>query len=292
MTKTPKAVALGNALRVARKDRRYSLRECAHKVGCDISVLSRWETGDRVPAPEVVGHILGALAVRGPVLKGIMSLTRDIEAPFWVAGTPVERERQLVAYGEFERDAEEITLVSPLTIPELLRTPDTTAAVVRSQGVAEDGIADQVASIVARQQNLVGADRPAKVTAFIGATALRQTFGSPRAALAQLGHLIAMAAHPTIVVRAIRDSGDTCPPTQTSTLLHSRDLHTAITDCHPSPVWAHLPDHLRPQKRAIARLFEHALPPDESLGFISNLAHRHRDRTDPDFHDARAPGDR
>lgn len=49
MARTPKARALGAALRQAREDKNLLLRELATAINRDIGVLSRWGTGERTP---------------------------------------------------------------------------------------------------------------------------------------------------------------------------------------------------------------------------------------------------
>jgi len=51
MARTPKARALGAALRQAREEKHLLLREVAASINRDIGVLSRWETGERTPNP-------------------------------------------------------------------------------------------------------------------------------------------------------------------------------------------------------------------------------------------------
>ncbi|HEX3649561.1 MAG TPA: helix-turn-helix transcriptional regulator, partial [Pseudonocardiaceae bacterium] len=49
--RTPRARALGNALREARLAQDIGLRQFAKALGRDAGLLSRWETGDRAPVP-------------------------------------------------------------------------------------------------------------------------------------------------------------------------------------------------------------------------------------------------
>ncbi|MEU5851082.1 helix-turn-helix domain-containing protein, partial [Saccharopolyspora shandongensis] len=65
MTRTPKGRALGNALRAARQEQGLTVRGFAAQLGRDPGVLSRWETGDRIPKPEQVAQILTSLGVNG-----------------------------------------------------------------------------------------------------------------------------------------------------------------------------------------------------------------------------------
>lgn len=59
--RTPKARALGKALRKVREERGYGLREFAKVLERDPGVLSRWETGERIPSPDQVAQYLTRL---------------------------------------------------------------------------------------------------------------------------------------------------------------------------------------------------------------------------------------
>jgi len=83
MTRTPKAHALGTALRDARERQKLSTRELADRIGRNHGEISRWETGDRTPKPENVAQVLTALGIVGEQYDDIMSLTYDTRAPLW-----------------------------------------------------------------------------------------------------------------------------------------------------------------------------------------------------------------
>ena len=90
MTRTPKARALGSALRAAREDRGLKLRQLAIQINRDPGILSRWETGERTPKPENVSQILTALGVNGAHYDEIMTLAYRTDEPQWAATTQPE----------------------------------------------------------------------------------------------------------------------------------------------------------------------------------------------------------
>ena len=65
--RTPKARALGSAMRKAREERGLTLRAFAAQLGRDPGVLSRWENGERTPRVDQVAQILTLLGYRGQV---------------------------------------------------------------------------------------------------------------------------------------------------------------------------------------------------------------------------------
>ncbi|MBB4689841.1 helix-turn-helix domain-containing protein [Amycolatopsis jiangsuensis] len=72
---------LGAALRAARKNAHWGVRELARRVGVHPAVISSWELGHRTPKPLDVAGILGALGVVGEQRQWIlrMALTADLD---------------------------------------------------------------------------------------------------------------------------------------------------------------------------------------------------------------------
>src|SRR3989337_651234 len=122
MARTPKAQALGAALRQAREDKELLLRELAAMIQRDIGVVSRWETGNRTPKPEQVAQILTKLEVDGERYDEIMTLAYGTNESQWVAITLPEQRQQMAALVDWEQRATRIVEVSPLLVPGLLQT--------------------------------------------------------------------------------------------------------------------------------------------------------------------------
>src|ERR1700743_2403489 len=107
--RSPRARALGKALRDARLDKKLGLREFAKSLGRDPSLLSRWETGDRTPPPTEVAQILGNLRITGKRYDEIIELAHGADDPLWLATTLPEQRAQLAALLDFESTASVIT---------------------------------------------------------------------------------------------------------------------------------------------------------------------------------------
>src|SRR5262245_47523636 len=108
MARTPKARALGAALRQAREENHLLLRELGSAINRDIGVISRWETGERTPKPEQVAQILTTLGVNGERYDEIMTLAYGTDQSQWVATTLPEQKQQTVAYLDWEQNASRI----------------------------------------------------------------------------------------------------------------------------------------------------------------------------------------
>ncbi|HET9141876.1 helix-turn-helix transcriptional regulator, partial [Actinophytocola sp.] len=204
MARTPKARALGAALRQARGDRNLLLRELATEINRDIGVLSRWETGDRTPKPEQVAQILTKLGIAGPRYDEIMTLAYRTDESQWVANTQPERRQQMAAYLEWERNATHIVEVAPLLIPGLLQTGEYTRAIMTAAGVPKNEIESRVTTRIQRR-DVITRPKPAELLVLLGRCALSQDVGGRRVTIEQLKHLLEMAARTNIELRIVPD---------------------------------------------------------------------------------------
>jgi transcriptional regulator with XRE-family HTH domain len=188
-TVTSKGMALGAALREARTAAGYdNLTRFADLLGKPSATLSRWETGQRAPRPEDVARILTILGISGDRYEDILALTRNTDAPSWLAISLPEQRRQMEALLRFERDAEKITTVSPLLVPGWLQTPAYVRAIITAGGVPEGEIESRIAIRLGRREVL----RHTKMSAYIGQAALMQHVGGQDVLRHQLEFLLGM----------------------------------------------------------------------------------------------------
>ena len=112
MSRTPKALALGAAIREARVERGMVLRDVAALVNHNSGILSRWENGERIPRPEHVARLLTKLGVDGERFDEIMALTYGTTEPTWRASNHFEYRQQMAAFEDWERNATSIVEVA------------------------------------------------------------------------------------------------------------------------------------------------------------------------------------
>lgn len=198
-SRTPKARALGAALSEARDAAGHGLRAFAKIIDKDPSLLSRWESGERIPKETDVARILAALGINGQRYEEILELARDTDAPRWIAVSLPEQRQHMNALLRFERDASSITDVTPLLPTGLLQTADCIRAIMVSGGVPEDEIESRIRLRLGRQQVL----ESVSLTAVLGEPVLHQELGGRSVLLGQLRHLLVMADHPNVDLRVI-----------------------------------------------------------------------------------------
>lgn len=200
MATTPKARALGTALRGARERHEWTTRDLAERIGRNHGEISRWETGDRTPKPEYVAQILTALGIIGDAFDEIMSLAHDTTAPLWVAATLPAQRQQLAAFIAMEDSAAMISHVSPLLIPGQLQTRNYADAIMSAGNLSSEEAVTRVAIRMGRR-DILTRDNPIKYAAFIGEAAIGQIIGDRSVMVEQFRHLLKMASLPNVVVR-------------------------------------------------------------------------------------------
>jgi hypothetical protein len=154
-------------------------------------MISRWETGDKVPTIAQVAQILNALEVTGDRYDDIIALAERPFDPQWLATGLPGQQQQLTTLLEYESMATRITAVHPLLIHGMLQTADYVRAVMRGAKVPAIELEQRVAVRLGRRDALTRT-RPAQLTAIIGEAALRGRIGGPEIMLDQLRHLLIM----------------------------------------------------------------------------------------------------
>jgi transcriptional regulator with XRE-family HTH domain len=198
--RSPKARALGAALRTEREERNWGLRQLASQIGCAPGTLSRWETGERMPKRADVARILTLLGVEGQRHDEIVDMTGATADSRWLAVTLPEQRQQLAALLECERTATSIFHMAPLLIPGILQTTPYIRAIMTAGGVPADEVETRIAIRIGRRELLTCPDAP-RITSVIGEAALRQEIGSPSTMISQLGHLLEMSKHENVDIR-------------------------------------------------------------------------------------------
>lgn len=285
MARTPKAQALGAALRQAREDRKLLLRELAAMIKRDIGVVSRWETGDRTPKPEQVAQILTKLEVDGERYDEIMTLAYGTNESQWMATTLPEQRQQLAALVDWEHRATRIQELAPLLVPGILQTGDYVRGIMTAAGVPEDEIALRVAARLGRA-DAITKRKPAELSVFLGQAALNQDIGGRTTMLGQLDHLLQMAARPNVDLRIVPDHRGWHPGLEGPFVLidaarPTSSRRAAVTSAsivfvatRRSDLMLHEDQDVAAYRRALDRVRDVSLAPEPSAKFISEVRKR------------------
>lgn len=280
MARTPKARALGAALRQAREDKHKLLRELGTTLNRDIGVISRWETGERTPKPEQVAQILTYLGVNGERYDQIMTLAYGTNESQWVATTLPEQKQQMVAYVDWEQNARRIVQIAPLLIPGLLQTGAYAQAIMIAPGsdVPPGEVAARVKSRIGRKEVLTE-HNSAELLVLLGRAALNQGVGGQQVMVGQLDHLLEMAARPNIEIRIVPDDKGWHPGLEGAfALIESSHASVVFVETRRSDLMLHQDSDIAAYKRAIDRIAKLSLQPDVSASFIADLRNRMENR--------------
>jgi len=277
MARTPKARALGAALRAAREEKQLLLRQVAAAINRDIGVMSRWETGERTPKPEQVAQILTTLGVNGDRYEDIMTLAYGTNESQWVAITLPEQRQQMAAYVDWEQSATRIVEVAPLLIPGLLQTADYIKAIMTDAGVPTGEIALRVTTRLGRREAITK-PKPADLLVLLGQAALNQDIGGKQVTVTQLKYLLEMAARPNIQLRIIPDHCGWHPGLEGAFALiesSAKDKGAIVfVGNRRTVLMLHEDRDMNAYKRAIDRIMSLSLQPDVSAGLIRDLIKR------------------
>ena len=266
MARTPKAQALGAALRRARELQGLTTRDLATRIGRNHGEISRWETGDRAPKPEHVAQVLTALTIIGDPYDEVMSLAYDTNAPLWVATTLPALRQQFAAYMEMEQRAVEIIEVLPSLIPGLLQTRRYAHAVMSN--LPPDEIVTRVNIRIGRQDVITRED-PVRLTAFIGEAAIHQSIGDRSIMIEQFQHLLKMSQRTNIRVRVMPFNSGWHPGIEGPFIFfHPENL--VHLELRRSLVFLHEQDDVHPYKAALNAIDKVALAPEASARLITD----------------------
>lgn len=268
--RTPKARALGAALRKAREQRGYGLREFAKVLERDPGVLSRWETGDRIPSPDQAAQYLTRLEVIGEQYEEIMELTRATDEPRWLAISLPEQRQQFDALLDFEQHASTITNLAPMLVPGLLQTSEYIRSIMSAGEVPEREIPRRLALRIGRRDVLTRPD-PVMLVAFVGESALRQLIGTREVMAEQLRHLRDATAWPNVDLRVVPFDSGWHPALEGPCLVVDSNesepvVHLSLRD---SVLFLHEEDDVNRYRQAIEKVERVALTPQDSSEVIA-----------------------
>ncbi|WP_018686018.1 Scr1 family TA system antitoxin-like transcriptional regulator [Actinokineospora enzanensis] len=280
MSSTPRAVALGVTIRQLRRETKLSLRELADRIDRDFPTLSRWETGERIPKPQHVTHILAALGVNGTRFRRVMRLCDDLDHPTWIATTDEEHHVQRDAYLALATVATHVTELAPRAIPPLLRTREVATAIAQAGEVPADQAVAHVTALRERQRILLN-QKTTELTILLGAAALDPPVGEI-GTIAQLEYLLRLTEHPRIDLRLTPADPDGNPD-QPFTLTRTHNATLAVTHTRRSTLWLHRREELDNLADDIRAARANALSADDSTKTITEALRQLRADTTRDL---------
>jgi transcriptional regulator with XRE-family HTH domain len=185
---------LGEKLAKARIAAGFSSQNAlAAKLGFDRTVVTKAETGERVPTLDVLAAWCAVCGLDAELFADVAELARASDGP-----VPTWFESWL----EAESAAHILRYWSPIIVPALFETADYRRAVIMAGGSDPERADALVTATLNRQRVLTRADPP-EVIAVIRESVLHSLIGSPQIMYDQLSHLVTMTDRPNISIHVV-----------------------------------------------------------------------------------------
>lgn len=185
---------LGRELRRARVAAGFSSQDAlAAKLGFDRTVITKAETGDRVPTPDVLAAWCEACGLDVELFERWAVLARRTDGPI-----PSWFESWLEAEGT----AHMLRIWQPLVIPGLFQTAEYARALFIAAGADQDR-ADDLVTVRLDRQAILDHPSPPHVVAVIDGSVLHRLIGSPQIMADQLARVADLAEWPNISIQIL-----------------------------------------------------------------------------------------
>ena len=215
---TVRARHLGMELRRALEASGMSGNQLAQLAGCSPSTISRMLSGKRQPSRPFIAAFLALCGMKVSQWNALLELADDVYNPIWWHDFGTTVPTKAPPRDEIEASASTIACYGNALVPDLLRTPDYTRALLRLDlAISEEEIEDRVTKTARRQEILEGRVAPElrgvidvpirpKLEVYLDERVLTCTGAGDDIMSDQAHHLLRMALRPDIHIHVIHDS--------------------------------------------------------------------------------------
>ncbi|WP_075741400.1 MULTISPECIES: helix-turn-helix domain-containing protein [Actinoalloteichus] len=198
MTRTPRARAVGYALRTVREKNGLSAREVGRRIGIHPTLVGRIEGATKVLSLQDISALLGAIEASPEQRKHVLRLAQDLGRPNW-HGSASHVPAQIQTLVMYEQEAETITAVSLALVPGLLQTREYAQAIIVGD---RPGDGDRLMTRMGRQE-LLRREDPTQMTAILDESVLTRAVGGPAVMAGQLRHLLRLVESGIVDVKVL-----------------------------------------------------------------------------------------
>jgi len=183
--------ALGMQLRAARQAAGATQAQLAERLSVTEGLISKFETGGRVPREEHFAAWMTVCGVRAPLLPALQCM-------WWLARTqPDTASAQMGPWFETESQAHTLRYWMPILLPGLVQVEGYARALFVAWRQDPEAIEDLTARRIARQSILDGREGP-DVTIVLWEPVLQNLVGSPEVMRDQMAHLADLCDRPRV----------------------------------------------------------------------------------------------
>jgi transcriptional regulator with XRE-family HTH domain len=260
-----------------RHDRGLSMEATAQRLGWSVSKLYRLENGKSRITTDDLADMLDLYGVTSPEREALLQLCRDArKRGWWTAYADVFTG----SYISMEAEAATIRIHAHVLLPGIFQTPTYARAVITATeaGITPADADRRVAARLARQQALLDRSCPPVVHAILDEAVLRRQVGGPAATAAQLDALAGLTARPHVTVQVLPfTTGANAGLDGKFTLLAlPDDPPVAYVEGLMGDIYLEAADETDRFHAAWTRLASQALPPNDSVHIIRQLAQENR----------------
>lgn len=248
--------------------------DAAKKAGVSVGKLSHLETGERQQRPADIAKVLAAYGVPQHEINRLTSLAEvPDESAWWGAWGDVVPDWLGTIIG-LERLATREFVFEPIAIPGLLQTEAYARDLSRAGRRVRPDHADRLVELrMERARRVIITDNPLKLHAAVNEQALRLRVGTPEILHAQYEHLIDLARRPNVTLQVVvPERGPHAAGTgQFVVLDFDKARSIAYAELQDGAMYIQHPGEVDTYRESSRSLEEVALPPDDSIGFITDL---------------------
>jgi transcriptional regulator with XRE-family HTH domain len=267
---------LGANLRALRTDAGLTVEQVAEQLLCSPSKISRLETGQRGASLRDVRDLCDLYQVTDQKERDrLMQLAREGKQQAW--WQTLDWPEPLRTYIGLEAEAVSIRTFESDVIPGLLQTEDYARALMRGAvpPLSQDAIEKYVSTRL-RRQEILTQDDPPQFHAVIDEAALHRLPGSAEMMVAQLDRIIGHSrhAHVTVQVLPFRTGPQPGSDSTFAILDYATPVlsSTVYVETLAGNLYLEREADLVVYQRVFSRLCELALPRDDTVSFLQDMA--------------------
>ncbi|MET8757474.1 helix-turn-helix transcriptional regulator [Lentzea sp. NPDC004782] len=275
MNLTVRAEELGDELRRLREAAGFSLERAGELIDASATKMSRIENGLREGSTEDIAALLAIYGCVGPRRTELLRLAHEVDRRGWWQRTKPTFDERVRTLLNLEKKADLIVNYECMNVPGLIQFPDyTRALMIECEMVPADEVEARMTTRM-QSHSVLDRPKPPRLLALIDEWVLCRLIGSPAIMAAQLRHLAQSAERSNISVRVIPNQGAHAGLNGAFWLLKRDNGHKVVyLENLTSSLFLEEPEEIEIYETAIRHLVRRALPAEESVRMITELARR------------------
>jgi transcriptional regulator with XRE-family HTH domain len=266
---------LGIELRRLRETAGLMIEDVATHLECSSSKVSRIETGKAVPRVRDVRDMLELYDVTETQADLLLTIVREAQQKGWWTDYEDVLPAAFETYVGLEAEASSLRTFQH-HVHGLLQTEDYARAMLRGAHLSDSDGVERLVALRMRRQDMLTKPTPIELWAVIDEAALHRLMGGREVMRGQLAHLVEIAELPNVTLQVLPfTKGAHAGVIGAFTLIEfpdPTDNDVVYVDSPAGSIYLEKDKDLRRYTLVFDHLRAAALPPDESVPFIENVA--------------------